>query len=193
LVIIGFIEWHTVNKKTSIIRLILVLFFPYSEVNLFWSTHQAHHSAESYNLSTALRQGVLQNYFSWMFYLPLALIIPPQIFLIHSQMNLLYQFWIHTDIISNLGPFEYILNTPSHHRVHHGRNPYCIDKNYGGVLIIWDRLFGTFAAERENEEIAYGLIHPINTFDPLDTQVKIEHLLTRLSKRIFRYCFSFVI
>jgi alkylglycerol monooxygenase len=140
------------------------------EVNLFWSTHQTHHSAEDYNLSTALRQGVLQVYFSWVFYLPLALLVPPQIFLIHSQMNLLYQFWIHTDIISNLGPFEYILNTPSHHRVHHGRNPYCIDKNYGGVLIIWDRLFGTFAAERKNEEIAYGLIHPINTFDPLETQ-----------------------
>lgn len=86
-------------------------------------------------------------------------------------MNLLYQFWIHTEAVSNLGPLEYILNTPSHHRVHHGRNPYCIDKNYAGVLIIWDRLFGTFAAERENEPIAYGLIHPINTFDPLDSQV----------------------
>ncbi|UJR33263.1 hypothetical protein I4U23_020718 [Adineta vaga] len=140
------------------------------EINIFWASHQTHHSAENYNLSTALRQGVLQTYCSWIFYLPLALFVPPQIFLIHSQMNLLYQFWIHTDIISNLGPFEYILNTPSHHRVHHGRNPYCIDKNYAGVFIIWDRLFGTFAAERENEQIAYGLIHPINTFDPLETQ-----------------------
>ncbi|CAF1688914.1 unnamed protein product, partial [Adineta ricciae] len=141
------------------------------EVNLFWASHQTHHSAENYNLSTALRQGVLQSYCSWIFYLPLALFVPPQIFLIHSQMNLLYQFWIHTDIISNLGPFEYILNTPSHHRVHHGRNPYCIDKNYAGVFIVWDRLFGTFAAERENEQIAYGLIHPISTFDPIETQV----------------------
>ncbi|CAF0733519.1 unnamed protein product [Rotaria sordida] len=140
------------------------------EVNLFWASHQTHHSSEYYNLSTALRQSVAQIYFSWIFYLPLALVIPPQIFLIHEQMNLLYQFWIHTDVISNLGPFEYILNTPSHHRVHHGRNPYCIDKNYAGVFIIWDRLFGTFAAERKDEEIAYGLIHPINTFDPLETQ-----------------------
>ncbi len=153
---------------------VYLIFFLYLEVNLFWATHQTHHSSESYNLSTALRQGVLQPYFSWAFYLPLAFFVPPQIFLIHAQMNLLYQFWIHTDIISKLGPFEYILNTPSHHRVHHGRNPYCIDKNYGGVLIIWDRLFGTFAAERENEEIAYGLIHPINTFDPLETQVNTD-------------------
>ncbi len=154
----------------------------YLEVNLFWSTHQTHHSSEYYNLSTALRQGVLQAYFSWIFYLPLALLIPPQICLIHSQMNLLYQFWIHTNVISNLGPFEYILNTPSHHRVHHGRNPYCIDKNYGGVLIIWDRLFGTFAAERENEEVAYGLVHPINTFDPLEIQVNSNVLFNNKTK-----------
>jgi alkylglycerol monooxygenase len=101
-------------------------------------------------------------------------------------MNLLYQFWIHTDVISNLGPFEYILNTPSHHRVHHGRNPYCIDKNYGGVFIIWDRLFGTFAAERKNEEIAYGLIHPIKTFDPLETQVN-SNILFNKKKQIFSF------
>ncbi|CAF3091976.1 unnamed protein product [Rotaria socialis] len=140
------------------------------EVNLFWASHQTHHSAENYNLSTALRQATLQAYVSWIFYLPLALMVPPPLFIIHAQMNLLYQFWIHTDVISNLGPFEYILNTPSHHRVHHGRNPYCIDKNYAGVFIVWDRLFGTFAAERNDEPIAYGLIHPINTFDPIDTQ-----------------------
>ncbi|CAF4401777.1 unnamed protein product, partial [Adineta steineri] len=90
------------------------------EVNLFWASHQTHHSAENYNLSTALRQGALQTYCSWIFYLPLALFVPPPIFLIHTQMNLLYQFWIHTEMISNLGPFEYFLNTPSHHRVHHG-------------------------------------------------------------------------
>ena len=73
--------------------------------------------------------------------------------------------------IPRLGYLEYVFVTPSHHRVHHGRNPYCIDKNYAGVFIIWDRLFGTFAAERENEPIAYGVIHPINTFDPLEIQV----------------------
>ncbi|CAF4207076.1 unnamed protein product, partial [Adineta steineri] len=140
------------------------------EVNLFWATHQTHHSAENFNFSVALRQGFLQHYFSWIFYLPLALIIPPQIFIIHLQMNLLFQFWVHTEIISKLGPLEFILNTPSHHRVHHGRNPYCIDKNYAGVLVIWDRLFGTFAAERKDEEIAYGLVYSFASFDPLKTQ-----------------------
>ena len=165
----------------------------YVEVNLFWATHQTHHSAEDYNLSTALRQGVLQSYCSWIFYLPLALFVPPSIFLIHSQMNLLYQFWIHTDVISNLGPFEYILNTPSHHRVHHGRNPYCIDKNYAGVLIIWDRIFGTFAPERDNEPIAYGLIHPINTFDPLDTQVNCKILRTERISEVSSFLSSLVL
>jgi alkylglycerol monooxygenase len=150
----------------------LLFYFTYFiEINLFWATHQTHHSAENYNLSTALRQGFLQPYFSWIFYLPLAFVVPPQIFLIHAQMNLLYQFWIHTEVISNLGPLELILNTPSHHRVHHGRNPYCIDKNYGGVFIIWDRLFGTFAAERKDEEIAYGLVYSFVSFDPLKIQV----------------------
>lgn len=163
-------------------------------MNILWATHQSHHSAEDYNLSTALRQGVMQSYASWMFYLPLALVVPPPIFLMHTQMNLLYQFWIHTEIISNLGPLEYILNTPSHHRVHHGRNPYCIDKNYAGVFIIWDRIFGTFAPERENEPIAYGLIHPINTFDPLETQVFENHFnYEREEKYISLYFTSLVI
>ncbi|XP_069769856.1 alkylglycerol monooxygenase isoform X2 [Narcine bancroftii] len=138
------------------------------EVNIMWAAHQVHHSSEDYNLSTALRQSVLQKYFSWIFNLPMALFIPPSIHAVHLQFNLLYQFWIHTEIIGNLGPLELMLNTPSHHRVHHGRNLYCIDKNYGGTLIIWDRIFGTF--EPENKKVIYGLTHPINTFEPLWTQ-----------------------
>lgn len=139
------------------------------EVNIMWAAHQAHHSSEDYNLTTALRQSVVQNYTSAVFYVPLALIVPPSIFLIHFQFSLLYQFWIHTEIVRSLGPLEYIFNTPSHHRVHHGRNPYCIDKNYGGTLIIWDRIFGTFQAET-NEKIAYGLVHPLASWDPFWTQ-----------------------
>ncbi|ETE65626.1 Alkylglycerol monooxygenase [Ophiophagus hannah] len=98
----------------------------------------------------------------------MALCIPPSVFAVHLQFNLLYQFWIHTEVIENLGPLEFILNTPSHHRVHHGRNPYCIDKNYGGTLIIWDRIFGTFAAEKD--KVVYGLTHSINTFESLKVQ-----------------------
>ncbi|XP_011729340.2 alkylglycerol monooxygenase isoform X5 [Macaca nemestrina] len=139
------------------------------EVNIMWAGHQTHHSSEDYNLSTALRQSVLQLYTSWIFYSPLALFIPPSVYAVHLQFNLLYQFWIHTEVINNLGPLELILNTPSHHRVHHGRNRYCIDKNFAGVLIIWDRIFGTF--EAENEKVVYGLTHPINTFEPIRVQV----------------------
>ncbi|XP_035234027.1 alkylglycerol monooxygenase-like [Stegodyphus dumicola] len=139
------------------------------EINILWAAHQVHHSSEDYNLSTALRQSVLQNYSVWVFYLPMALAVPPSVFLVHNQFNLLYQFWIHTEVIRSLGPLEYVLNTASHHRVHHGRNRYCIDKNYGGTLIIWDRIFGTF--EPENEEVVYGLTHPVSTFEPIYIQL----------------------
>ncbi|CAK8686134.1 unnamed protein product [Clavelina lepadiformis] len=141
------------------------------EVNIFWISHQTHHSSEDYNLATALRQSSLQGFVSMFIYLPNALFIPPSVHLVHSQVNILFQFWIHTELIDNLGPLEYILNTPSHHRVHHGRNPYCIDKNYAGALIIWDRMFGTFAAERKEEDLAYGLVHPLNSFDPIYVQL----------------------
>ncbi|XP_006832354.1 PREDICTED: alkylglycerol monooxygenase [Chrysochloris asiatica] len=143
------------------------------EVNIMWAGHQTHHSSEDYNLSTALRQSAFQVYTSWIFYSPLALFIPPSVYAVHLQFNLLYQFWIHTEVINSLGPLELILNTPSHHRVHHGRNRYCIDKNYAGTLIIWDRIFGTF--EAENEKVIYGLTHPINTFEPF--KVQFHHLL----------------
>ncbi|KAM3928826.1 alkylglycerol monooxygenase [Leptodactylus fuscus] len=140
------------------------------EVNIVWAGHQTHHSSEDYNLTTALRQSFLQKYFSWMVYWPMAFFIPPSVFAVHLQFNLLYQFWIHTEFINTLGPLELILNTPSHHRVHHGRNPYCIDSNYGGTLIIWDRIFGTFVPEKE--KVVYGLTHPINTFHPFDVQLQ---------------------
>ncbi|XP_066515311.1 alkylglycerol monooxygenase [Hoplias malabaricus] len=138
------------------------------ELNILWAAHQVHHSSEYYNLTTALRQSVTQQCASWVFYLPMALIVPPSVFAVHIQFNLLYQFWIHTEIVRDLGPLEWILNTPSHHRVHHGRNLYCIDRNYGGALIIWDRLFGTFTLE--GDKVVYGLTRPINTFEILSVQ-----------------------
>lgn len=106
-----------------------------------------------------------------MFYLPLAFFIPPAQFITHYQFNLLYQFWIHTKTVQNLGPLEYIFNTPNHHRVHHGSNIWCLDKNYGGVLIIWDRIFGTFAEDKKNEEIVYGLVYNQPSFNPFHLQV----------------------
>uniref|UniRef100_G3MS14 Alkylglycerol monooxygenase n=1 Tax=Amblyomma maculatum TaxID=34609 RepID=G3MS14_AMBMU len=138
------------------------------EINLAWSGHQVHHSSEFYNLTTAMRQSALQAYYEPLLYLPLALLVSPSMYLVHRQFNRLYQFLIHTEAIQTLGPLELVLNTPSHHRVHHGRDRYCIDKNYGGTLIIWDRLFGTFAAEQRRP--AYGLTHSVNTFDPWSLQ-----------------------
>ncbi|XP_072316259.1 alkylglycerol monooxygenase [Eucyclogobius newberryi] len=139
------------------------------EVAFMWAAHQVHHSSEYYNLTTALRQSLSQQVTGWIFYIPLALVIPPSIFAVHIQLNLLYQFWIHTEVIRDLGPLEWIFNTPKHHRVHHGRNLYCIDKNYGGILIIWDRLFGTF--EEESAKVIYGLVYPIKTFEVLYIQL----------------------
>ncbi|KAI8596812.1 fatty acid hydroxylase superfamily-domain-containing protein [Dissophora ornata] len=150
------------------------------EVNILWAGHSVHHSSEYYNATTALRQSLVQTYTSFIFYMPLALVFSPSQFAVHSQLNLLIGFWVHTDLIPRMGWLEYIINTPSAHRLHHGRNRYCIDKNYGAALIIWDRMFDTFADERvypqvvarleDEEPVAYGLTHPINTFDPVEIQ-----------------------
>ena len=135
------------------------------EYNAPWAGHVVHHSSEDYNLAVALRQGTFQGLFSWVFYLPLALLgFPPAWFAAMTSFDLLYQFWIHTRAIGKLGPLEWVLNTPSHHRVHHARNPKYLDKNYAGTLIIWDRMFGTFQAEEE--EPVYGLTKPLEQLEP---------------------------
>lgn len=137
------------------------------EAGVFWSFHQMHHSSEYYNLSTALRQGAVQDLAMVSFDLLQAFFIPPNIFIVHRYLNLIYQFWLHSNAVPYLGPLEYFFNTPSSHRVHHGRNPYCIDRNYGGTLIIWDRLFGTYEPEHKGEKIAYGLVTPVASFNQL--------------------------
>ncbi|XP_076389147.1 alkylglycerol monooxygenase isoform X2 [Megachile rotundata] len=141
------------------------------EVHFLWAHHQVHHSSEEFNLAVGLRQSIFQHWCNFMFYLPLALFIPPSHFIAHNQFNLIYQLWIHTTVIDDLGPLELIFNTPKHHRVHHGCNLYCLDKNYGGVLIIWDKLFGTFMKERSKEEIIYGLVVSPQSFNPLYLQI----------------------
>jgi alkylglycerol monooxygenase len=136
------------------------------EVNLFWIGHVVHHQSEDYNLSVALRQGALQKIFTAPFFLPLAVLgFSDTWFLVISAINTLYQFWIHTEFIGKLGWLEYILNTPSHHRVHHATNAQYIDKNHAGSLIIWDRMFGTFAEEQERP--VYGITTPVETFNPI--------------------------
>uniref|UniRef100_T1IHS5 Alkylglycerol monooxygenase n=1 Tax=Strigamia maritima TaxID=126957 RepID=T1IHS5_STRMM len=138
------------------------------EINIFWAVHSVHHSSEEYNMTTALRLSVLHPYLTWIFYMPLALCIPPSIFMVHVQFNLIYQFWLHTTTIGKLGYLEYFVNTPAHHRVHHGKLSYCIDKNFGGILMIWDIIFGSF--QNEEEEVVYGVTTPINTYNPIDIQ-----------------------
>lgn len=135
------------------------------EFNIGWATHITHHNSEEYNLTTALRQGSIQSILSFMYYLPFAFILPIPLFLLHKEINTVYQFWIHTRLINKFPYFiEYIFNTPSHHRVHHARFPYkYIDKNYGGTLIIFDRLFGSF--QEEDEEIKYGVSVELNTWN----------------------------
>jgi len=136
------------------------------EVNAIWATHVVHHQSEDYNLSVALRQSWFQSFFSNLFYLPLAVLgFDPFIAITVIAFNTLYQFWIHTELIRNMGWFELVFNTPSHHRVHHGSNPKYIDKNHGGTLIIWDRIFGTF--QQEDEKVVYGITTPLNSWNPL--------------------------
>ncbi len=136
------------------------------EVRVLWAAHVNHHSSQHYNLSTALRQPLLTPFTGPWFWMPLPLIgFPPWMVLTAQAISLLYQFWLHTEAIDRLGPLEWFMNTPSHHRVHHGKNVPYLDKNHGGVLIIWDRLFGTFAKERER--VVYGLTTDIETYNPL--------------------------
>lgn len=116
-------------------------------------------------------------------YVPFALLIPPQLFLAHLQLSELYMVWIHTEVIDTVGPLEYILNTPSHHRVHHSRNPEYIDKNYGGMLIVWDRLFGTFKSEDKSNPPVYGLVHPVRSFNPIWLQVHPWPVIWRRMRR----------
>jgi sterol desaturase/sphingolipid hydroxylase (fatty acid hydroxylase superfamily) len=137
------------------------------EVRVFWASHVVHHSSEHYNLSTALRQTwVPMTYLP--FWLPLALAgFPPWMILTQQAISLMYQFWIHTERIGRLPrPIEFLFNTPSHHRVHHGANEQYLDRNYAGILIIWDRMFGTFAGE--GERVRYGLTKNIKTFKPTE-------------------------
>ncbi len=136
------------------------------EINFMWAAHVVHHQSEEYNLTVALRQSFIQGFFSMWFYFPLAVLgFPLLMFGLMVAVNTLYQFWIHTRLVDRLGWLEYIINTPSHHRVHHGQNPKYIDKNHAGTLIIWDMLFGTF--QWEEEEPVYGVTEPVASWNVL--------------------------
>jgi alkylglycerol monooxygenase len=137
------------------------------EWRIMWASHIAHHQSEEFNLSTALRQ-TGTDYVGFVFYIPLYLAgVPAAVVITVGSLNLIYQFWVHTEHIRRLGPLEWILVTPSNHRVHHARNPEYIDKNYGGVFILWDRLFGTFQDERKDVPCVYGITTGLKSWNPL--------------------------
>lgn len=147
-----------------------------------WAAHGVHHQSEDYNLAVALRQSWFAGLYSWVFYLPLAWVgVPFEIYAAGWSLNLLYQFILHSRLVGRLGPLEWLLNTPSHHRVHHGCEPQYLDKNYAGVLMCWDRWFGTF--EPEGAEPSYGVLHPIRTWNPAWANVGPYVELVRRSMR----------
>jgi len=136
---------------------------------LFWASHIVHHSSQKYNLSTALRQTWTGGFYTYIFWIWIAFLgFHPLMILTQMSISLIYQYWIHTELINKMPRwFEAVFNTPSHHRVHHGNNPLYLDKNYAGILIIWDKLFGTFQPELKEEKVIYGLTTNINTFNPI--------------------------
>ncbi len=144
------------------------------EINFLWGAHVGHHQSEDYNLTTALRQSAFQYAFSWVFYLPLALLgCPPEVFALLFIALKLYQFWLHTQAINRLSWMEGWMSTPSSHRVHHAKNPIYIDRNYGGTLVVWDRLFGSWQPELAAQPCHYGTVTPLNTLNPL--RANLQH------------------
>jgi alkylglycerol monooxygenase len=137
------------------------------EWRIMWASHVAHHQSEEFNLSTALRQSGT-DYIGFLFYLPLYLAgMPASAIITVGSLNLIYQFWVHTEHIRRLGPVEWVFVTPSNHRVHHARNECYLDKNYGGVFILWDRMFGTYQDERTEERCVYGITKGLRSWNPL--------------------------
>ncbi len=138
------------------------------EVNILWAAHVVHHQSEDYNLSTALRQTGSGVVLGWIFYLPMALIgYPLEVFVVVALIDLLYQFWVHTELVGRLGWFDRVFCSPSNHRAHHAVNDRYLDRNYGGILILWDRLFGTFIEEDDTDPPIYGTRSPLRSWNPL--------------------------
>ena len=158
------------------------------EISILWAAHAVHHQSEDYNLSTALRQTSTGFLFGWIFYLPLFVIgFPLEVLITVNAVNLIYQFWVHTQHVGRLGVLDRILVTPSNHRVHHAQNERYIDRNYGGMLILWDRLFGTFEAERDDEPVIYGVRRPLANWNPFWANLQVYAYLFDDARRTRRW------
>ncbi|MCG9786607.1 sterol desaturase family protein [Vibrio barjaei] len=186
--------WRFFDIKMSLgmflVLMVLQDFFYYwfhrasHRIRWMWAAHVVHHSSENMNFSTAFRQSLMYPLAGmWLFWMPLVIIgFDPKWVVFVVLLNLGLQFFVHTQWIRRLGPLEWVINTPSHHRVHHGVNAQYIDKNYAGILIIWDRMFGTF--EPEVEEVRYGISKPVNSFNPITvTFAEWKDMLNDLSRK----------
>ena len=144
------------------------------EVKVLWATHVVHHHGEEFNLSTALRQTSTGFLWKWIFYLPIFIVgIPPEVFVTVAGINLVYQFWVHTEHIPKLGWYEYVFVSPSNHRIHHAQNKHYVDANYGGVFIFWDRFFGTYKEELDELKPIYGTAKPLRSWNPFKANLDI--------------------
>ncbi|MGX6647467.1 sterol desaturase family protein [Maricaulaceae bacterium MS644] len=168
------VKWALDDGRTWIAGFLVLEFFYYWQhrfshtIRWFWTSHAVHHSTNEFTLPAATRLGWTSTLTgSWLVFAPMAAMgFHPLLITTLMLINLRYQYFIHTESVGKLGPLEWVLNTPSHHRVHHGSNPDYLDKNFGGVLIVFDRLFGTFAAERAGEPVIYGLTKPVLSNNP---------------------------
>ena len=158
------------------------------ERTILWASHVAHHQSEDYNLTTALRQTSTGFLLGWIFYIPMYVLgIPAEVVVTVGSINLIYQFWVHTEHIPKLGWYEWFFVTPSNHRVHHAQNDCYLDRNYGGLFIIWDRLFGTFQEELETEPVVFGIRGPLKSWSPVKALTHIYVDMGRDSWRTARW------
>ncbi len=158
------------------------------EVSILWAAHAVHHQSEDYNLSTALRQTSTGFLFGWVFYLPLFLVgFPLEVLLTVNAVNLIYQFWVHTQVVRRMGVLDRWLVTPSNHRVHHAQNERYIDRNYGGMFIVWDRLFGTYADERDDDPVVFGVRKPLSNWNPFWANCQVYDYLLFDARRTRRW------
>jgi len=154
------------------------------ERTILWAAHVAHHQSEDYNLTTALRQTSTGFLLGWIFYIPMYLLgIPAFVVVTVGSINLIYQFWVHTEHVPKLGWYEWIFVTPSNHRVHHAQNDRYMDRNYGGLFILWDRLFGTFQEELEEEPVVFGIRGPLRSFSPVKA---LTHIYVEMAQDSWR-------
>jgi len=191
------LEWFDASPRGIVLWIVAALawdfcyywFHRYShEISILWAAHAVHHQSEEYNLSTALRQTSTGFLFGWIFYLPLFLIgFPLEILVTVNAVNLIYQFWVHTQVVRRLGVLDFVVVTPSNHRVHHAQNERYIDKNYGGMLIIWDRMFGTFAVERDDDPVIFGVRKHLANWNPFWANLQVYDYLLFDSVRTTRW------